>query len=53
VGVAISSGNSEVFSVTAVGSLGEENPTKRVIEAVIKKKGGQQPSVDIVTWKEL
>jgi len=53
VGVAISSGNSEIFTVTAVGSLGEENPTKRVIEAVIKKKGGQQPSVDIVTWKEL
>lgn len=54
VGVAISSGNSEIFSVRAVGSLGEEDPTKRVIEAVLKKtSGNQQVSVDIVTWKEL
>ncbi len=54
VGVSLSSGNSEIFSVRAVGSLGEENPTKRVIEAVLKKtRRNNQVSVDIVTWKEL
>lgn len=54
VGVALGNGESEIFTVRAVGSLGEENPTKRIIEAVIKKsKRNQQDVVDFVTWKEL
>ena len=54
VGVAHGSGQSEVFSVTAVGSLGEENPTKRIIEAVLKKeRRNRDEVVKILTWKEL
>ncbi len=54
VGVALGNGESEIFTVRAVGSLGEESPTKRIIEAVIKKsRRGQQDVVDFVTWKEL
>ncbi|MEQ9619151.1 MAG: general secretion pathway protein GspK [Deltaproteobacteria bacterium] len=54
VGVALGSGESEVFSVTAIGSLGEENPTKRIIEAVLKKeRQNREEVVDILTWKEL
>ena len=54
VGVALGSGESEIFTVRAVGSLGEENPTIRIIEAVIKKtRRNQQDVVDFVTWKEL
>lgn len=53
VGVALNSGESEIFSVRSVGSLGEASPTKRVIEAVIKKtRRDQDVIVDIVTWKE-
>ncbi|MEW6144968.1 MAG: type II secretion system minor pseudopilin GspK [Thermodesulfobacteriota bacterium] len=54
VGVTLDSGESETFNVRAVGSLGEENPTKRIIEAVLKKtRRDQEVVVDIVTWKEL
>lgn len=54
VGVTLGSGKSDVFSVRAVGSTGDDNPTKRIIEAVIKKtKQNQQDVVNIVTWKEL
>ncbi len=54
VGVTLGSGESDVFSVRAVGSLGEENPTKRIIEAVIKKtRQNREDVVNIVTWKEL
>lgn len=54
VGVALGNGESEIFTVRAVGSLGEETPTKRIIEAVIKKsRRDQQDVVDFVTWKEL
>ena len=54
VGVALGNGESEIFTVRAVGSLGEENPTKRIIEAVLKKsRRDQQDVVDFVTWKEL
>lgn len=54
VGVTLGSGESEIFTVRAVGSLGEENPTKRIIEAVLKKaRRDQEVVVDIVTWKEL
>lgn len=54
VGVTLSSGKSDVFSVRAIGSTGDDNPTKRIIEAVIKKtKQNQEDVVNIVTWKEL
>jgi precorrin-2 methylase len=54
VGVALGNGESEIFTVRAVGSLGEETPTKRIIEAVIKKsRRNQEDVVDFVTWKEL
>ncbi len=54
VGVAFSSGKSDIFSVKAVGSLGEYNPTKRVIEAVLKKSNvDNRQVVDIISWKEL
>lgn len=54
VGVTLNSGESEIFTVRAVGILGEENPTKRIIEAVIKKsRRNRQDVVDFVTWKEL
>jgi len=53
-GVAISSGYSDIFSVKAVGSLGESNPTKRIIEAVIMKTTTRnQKKVEIISWKEL
>ena len=54
VGIALGSGESEIFTVRAVGSLGEETPTKRIIEAVLKKsRRDREEVVDIVTWKEL
>lgn len=54
VGVALGSGQSDVFSVRAEGSLGEENPTKRIIEAVLKKeRQNRNEVVKILTWKEL
>lgn len=54
VGVAVSTGKSDVFSVKAVGSLGEVNPTKRVVEAVLRKNREQSSeSIDIISWKEL
>lgn len=53
-GVAISSGYSDTFSVKAVGSLGESNPTKRIIEAVLMKSTtNNQKKVEILSWKEL
>lgn len=54
VGVVFSTGKSDVFSVKAEGSLGEYNPTKRVIEAVLKKsRVDNREVVDIISWKEL
>jgi type II secretory pathway component PulK len=54
VGVTLNSGESEIFTVKSVGSLGESSPTKRIIEAVLKKtRHGQDVVVDIVIWKEL
>lgn len=54
VGVAFSSGKSDIFSVKAVGNLGEFNPTKRVIEAVLRKsRDDREEFVDIISWKEL
>jgi len=54
VGVVYSSGKSDIFSVKAVGSLGEINPTKRIVEAVLKKTRIENKEVvDIISWKEL
>jgi|GEM_PF-625041 len=54
VGVAFSSGKSDIFSVRAEGSLGEFNPTKRVVEAVLRKsRDDTHEFVDIISWKEL
>ena len=54
VGVVLSSGYSETFSVKSVGSLGETNPTKRIVEAILKKTNQNgQDKVDIISWKEL
>jgi len=54
VGLGQGTGESEVFTVRSEGILGEASPTKRIIEAVIKKRRiGRQYVVDIVTWKEL
>jgi len=50
VGVALRSGYSNIFSVKAVGSLGESNPTKRIIEAILMKNSNK---VNIISWKEL
>ena len=54
VGLGQGTGESEVFTVRSEGILGEANPTRRIIEAVIRKKRvGREFVVDIVTWKEL
>ncbi len=54
VGVVVSSGHSDIFSVKAIGSLGEVNPTKRIVEAVLYKTAeNRQHKVDIISWKEL
>lgn len=54
VGVSLSSGYSDIFSVKSVGSLGESNPTKRIIEAIIlKTTENNENKVDIISWKEL
>ncbi|MFI5322317.1 MAG: general secretion pathway protein GspK [Thermodesulfobacteriota bacterium] len=54
VGVTLNSGESEIFSVRSVGSLGEGTPTLRIIEAVLKKTTRNQNTiVKIMTWKEL
>ena len=54
VGVTLNSGYSDVFSVKSVGSLGESNPTKRIIEAVLRKtRENNQDKVNIISWKEL
>ncbi|MCA9810795.1 MAG: general secretion pathway protein GspK [Candidatus Dadabacteria bacterium] len=54
VGLGQGTGESEVFTVRSEGILGEASPTRRIIEAVMKKKRqGREFIVDIVTWKEL
>ena len=54
VGIVHNSGKSDIFSVKAVGSLGEINPTKRIIEAVLRKtRLDNKQVVDIISWKEL
>jgi len=53
-GVVLNSGESDVFSVISIGTLGgEENPTTRIIKAVIRKSSSVDSSgVKIVSWKE-
>ncbi|MGQ0794018.1 MAG: general secretion pathway protein GspK [Deltaproteobacteria bacterium] len=52
-GVALGPGRSDVFSVLSTGSFGEENPTVRVTNAVLKKAVSQgSRGVNIVSWKE-
>jgi general secretion pathway protein K len=52
-GVSVSSGNSDVFYVNATGILGEDNPTKKIVEAVIRKQNkGDNKGVKIISWKE-
>lgn len=54
VGVVHNTGRSDIFSVNAIGSLGEYNPTKRVVEAVLRKtEKDNRQVVDIISWKEL
>lgn len=52
-GVVLSSGESDVFSVISSGIIGEENPTLRTVEAVIRKgSSGQSRGINIISWKE-
>jgi general secretion pathway protein K len=52
-GVVLSSGESDVFSVVSSGIFGEENPTLRTVEAVIRKgSSGQSIVIHIISWKE-
>ncbi len=52
-GVVLNSGESDVFSVMSVGSLGGENPTIGLINAVIRKGGSEESNkIRIISWKE-
>jgi general secretion pathway protein K len=52
-GVVLNSGESDVFSVTSIGMLGEINPTISVIKAVIRKSQDEASSgTKIISWKE-
>lgn len=52
-GVALSSGKSDVFYVNATGILGQDNPTKKIVDAVIRKQNtGNNKGVKIISWKE-
>lgn len=52
-GVSSPSGTSDVFKVTAIGLLGEDNPTKKIVEAVLRKVGsGSRAKVEIISWKQ-
>ena len=54
IGVALNSGKSDVFYVKSIGSLGETNPTIRVVESVIRKTSSRNsPDISIILWKEL
>lgn len=53
-GVVLGNGQSEVFTVRSEGILGEASPTKRIVEAVLKRvRRDREFVVDIATWKEL
>ncbi|HSG30222.1 MAG TPA: type II secretion system minor pseudopilin GspK [Thermodesulfobacteriota bacterium] len=52
-GVSVSSGTSDTFYVNATGILGADNPTKKIVDAVIRKQGsGNNSGVKIISWKE-
>ncbi len=52
-GVALTSGKSDVFYVNSIGILGEGNPTKKIVDAVIRKRSAENRSgVKIISWKE-
>jgi len=51
-GISYSTGQSDVFYVTATGNLGEENPTIKIVEAVIRKEGSGAKGVKTISWKE-
>ncbi|NIP37623.1 MAG: general secretion pathway protein GspK [Candidatus Dadabacteria bacterium] len=52
-GVCITSGTSETFYVTAIGILGQDNPTKKIVDAIIRKRSsGNNQGVKIISWKE-
>lgn len=52
-GVVLNSGESDVFSVISSGIVGQENPTLRTVEAVIRKgSSGQSMGIRIISWKE-
>lgn len=52
-GVVLSTGNSDVFSLTSVGSIGGEAPTSKIVNAVVRKGGSaSSQGVNIISWKE-
>jgi general secretion pathway protein K len=52
-GVVLDSGESDVFSVISSGIIGVENPTLRIVEAVVRKgSSGQSRGIQIISWKE-
>lgn len=52
-GVVFHSGQSDVFRVTSIGSIGEDNPTIRAVEAVLRNnRSSSHKGVEIITWKE-
>ncbi len=52
-GVVHSTGASDVFGVRAVGVLGQDNPTVKVVRAVVRRsRPGQSPAVRVISWKE-
>lgn len=52
-GVVLTTGKSDVFSITSTGSLGRGNSIARVIRAVVRKSTSQNSQgVNIISWKE-
>ena len=52
-GVSFSSGKSDTFYVRAEGKLGEDNPTTKIVEAVLRKDfRSNNGGVNIISWKE-
>jgi len=52
-GVSLTSGKSDTFTVRAVGMLGEDNPTTKIVEAALRKDfRSNNGGVNIISWKE-
>ena len=52
-GVVFHSGQSDVFRVTSIGSIGGEDPTIRVVEAVVRNnRSSNNQGIEIISWKE-